>query len=100
MDRVIELRELFSSIPEVQKVYFQPPNNISMVYPCIRFQLSNITTKYADDLPYATNNRYLVTIIDENPLSAIPDAVKKFPTASFNNFYVAENLNHWVFSIM
>lgn len=43
--------------------------------------------------------RYTVTIIDRNPDSAIPNKVAELPLCSFNRFYTADNLNHFVYNL-
>lgn len=99
-ERRIELGKLFRAIPGVVEAYFQPPPSVKMVYPCIRYTLSEIDSTYADDLAYTARRRYSVTVIDADPDSEIPDhIVKNFRYQYFERFYAAENLNHWVFRI-
>ncbi len=97
MDRRLELHQLLKEITE--NVYFQPPTNIQLDYPCIIYQRDNLDTKFADDSPYALKTRYAVTIIDRDPDSLIPGEVAKMPLSSFNRFYTADNLNHDVYSV-
>lgn len=80
-------------------VYFQPPESVKMSYPAIRYELSRIDLQYADDRPYMSAKRYSVTIIDKNPDSFLPDLITALPFCSFNRFYTADNLNHWVFDL-
>lgn len=80
-------------------LYFQPPETTKMVYPAIVYNLSSIETQHADNRPYFQNKRYSVTVIDKDPDSRLPDEVAALPTAAFDRFYTAENLNHWVFRI-
>ena len=80
-------------------VYFQPPESVKMKYPAIRYSLDNITQIHADDLPYISANRYLVTIIDRNPDSILPSLLAALPFCKHERTYVADNLNHWVFTL-
>lgn len=80
-------------------VYFQPPSNIRIAYPCIIYSLANIDTKFADNIPYAHQRQYSLTVIDKNPDSLIVDKVASLPRCSFDHPYTADNLNHWAFSI-
>lgn len=89
------LHNIFKAI--TANVYFQPPT--SMLYPCIMYQLDGGRTRFADDIPYGYDKRYQVTIIDKNPDSALFDKVAALPTAVFDRFYVANNLNHFVFTL-
>lgn len=81
------------------KVYFQPPNNMQIQYPCIIYERDSVDMKYADNTPYSNTKRYMVTVIDRNPDSVIPDMVASLPLCAFNRFYTADNLNHDVYSL-
>jgi len=43
--------------------------------------------------------RYKVTVIDPDPDSLIPDKVASLPSAVFNRFFAANNLNHDVYNL-
>ena len=83
----------------VENVYFQPPNNVQLVYPCIIYKRDYADTKFADDKPYNQTKRYMVTVIDRDPDSDIPDKVASMPLSLFNRFYTADNLNHDVYNV-
>lgn len=81
------------------KVYFQPPPNVQMVYPCIVYSRDAAFTRFAGNKLYRYVKRYQVTVIDRNPDSEIPDKVMALPLASFERYFAADNLNHDVFTI-
>ena len=83
----------------VPNVYFQPPPTVAMTYPCIVYRRDSDHTEYADDLPYHRRKRYLVTVIDRDPDSPIPDKVGDLPLCRFDRFFTADNLNHDVFNL-
>lgn len=93
----LELHTLLTGI--VPNAYFQPPSTVDMSYPCIVYQLDEIGTDFANNVPYNLQKGYKVTVIDPDPDTSIPDEIAKLPTASFDRFYVADNLNHYVFTI-
>jgi hypothetical protein len=68
-------------------------------YPCIIYHRDFADTKFADDRPYSVVKRYMITIIDPDPDSDIPDKVASMPTSLFNRFYTADNLNHDVYNV-
>lgn len=71
-----------------------------MVYPCIVYSLNKIDTDHADNLTYRATKQYSVTVIDKDPDSSIPDSILRcLPMCSFERFYPADNLNHWVFNL-
>lgn len=85
-------------LPEGQ-VYFQPPETIKMVYPCIVYERSGIDTRFADDKPYSHKTRYSLTVIDRNPDSLIPGTVALLPMCQYDRHFKSDNLNHDVFRI-
>lgn len=99
MGRRLELQTLFEDLLGTRNVYFQPPANIKIQYPCIIYHRDTIDTKFADDKPYSHTKRYEVMVIDRDPDSEIPDKVAELPMCTHNRFYVADNLNHDVFNI-
>jgi hypothetical protein len=101
MGQRLDLHEkLLAIMPaESKNVYFQPPENLKMQYPCIRYEREFADTQYADNLPYAHAKRYRLTVITQDPDSEIPDMVKQLPYTSFQRFFVAEDLNHDVINI-
>ena len=80
-------------------VYFQPPTNIQMNYPCIIYKRDLRDVDYANNKPYNHEKRYMVMIVDRNPDSAIPELVAALPKSSFDRFYTADDLNHDVYSV-
>lgn len=100
MDQRLKLQELLESlVGEGGKVYFQPPGNLTMTYPCIVYQRSTAETRFAGNFPYNRHKRYSVTVIDRNSDSPIPDRVASLPMCTHSAFFVTENLNHDVFNL-
>lgn len=95
MGRRLDLHQILVAITPM--VYFQPPPNVQMTYPCIVYQRDAANTKFADDLPYAYTQRYQVTLIDRNPDNAILAAIAGLPLCSYDRGYSANSLNHDVF---
>ena len=93
----LQLHEILASFTD--NVYFQPPENIALEYPCIIYQRDYAETKFADDIPYNNTLRYVVTVIDRDPDSDIPGKVASMPMCLFNRFFTADNLNHDVYRL-
>lgn len=91
----LELQALLKELAE--NVYFQPPENVQMQYPCIVYHRDFAETEFADNAPYRFVWRYMVTVIDRNPDSDIPQKVAMLPMCVFNRFFTADLLNHDVF---
>jgi hypothetical protein len=93
----LELQSLFESLTE--HVYFQPPTNLSVQFPCIIYEIDGAKSERAGNKLYTHTKRYQVTVIDRNPDSELPDQVIELPLCEFNRFYTADNLNHNVFTL-
>ena len=99
MDKRSELGQIFREILGSGNVYFQPPSNIQMKYPAIRYERSDMETKHADNGVYNRRVRYTVTVIDHDPDSQIVSRVSMLPLCRFERHYAQDNLNHDVFEI-
>jgi hypothetical protein len=97
MGQRLDLHQLLESFAD--NVYFQPPTNVKLVYPCIIYKRDFAETKFADDGPYNFTLRYQITVIDPNPDSDIPGKVAELPMSLFNRFYTVDNLNHDVYNV-
>ena len=95
----LQLQSLLEEILETDKVYFQPPTNVVLTYPCIVYKRDFAETKFADNAPYDRTIRYQVTVMDKNPDSEIPSKIAALPMCLFDRFYTADNLNHDVFNL-
>ena len=91
------LHQLLETFTE--NVYFQPPTNIQLKYPCIIYKRDFAHTEFADDKPYNHTLRYMIMVIDPDPDSEIPSKVASLPLCLFNRFYTADNLNHDVYNV-
>ena len=100
MGQRLELQSLLEEIAgDGGHVYFQPPANVQMQYPCIVYNRDRAVTQFADDNPYRYTKRYQVTVIDRDPDSEVPDKVAYLPTCTHSRFFTADNLNHDVFNL-
>lgn len=93
----LELQEILEGI--TPHVYFQPPTNIQMQFPCIIYERDGSRLAHAGNKLYRHVKRYQVTVIDRNPDSDLPDNVIELPLCEFNRFFTADNLNHYVFTL-
>ena len=95
----LDLHDVLKEILGSDHVYFQPPPDVALVYPCIVYQRDLSQTIFADNVPYLNRLRYQVTVIDKDPDSDIPSKVAALPLCLFIRFYTADNLNHDVFNL-
>lgn len=99
MAQRLDLQAILVGILGSGNVYFQPPNGLKMQYPCIVYKRDDSLTEFAANKPYKYRKQYLVTVIDRDPDSLIPDKVAALPLCVFDRFYTADNLNHDVYKL-
>lgn len=96
----LKLQAEFEEVLGSRNVYFQPPTSVKMKYDAIRYSLVGKDLRRANNKIYRNINRYDGVVITPNPESAIPDAIlNHFEMCSFGTPYVAENLNHYPFTV-
>lgn len=94
------MHEEFCEILGSRNVYFQPPTSVKMQYDAIRYELSGKDTKRANDRLYVSTNQYSGVVITRNPDTTIPDdLLNHFEMCSFGKPYIADNLNHYPFTL-
>lgn len=76
-------------------VYFQPPENLKMKYPCIVYSRSTDFTIRSNDILYLATRRYDLTLIGFKVTDETCDRIREyFPMCDITQHYVADNLNH------
>jgi len=95
----IELHEELCALLGSRQVYFRAPESVKMSYPAIVYDRTNYRNDHANDDIYRQMKAYTITVIDKNPDSELPDKVMRLPFCRFDRHYVAENLNHDVFTL-
>lgn len=95
-----DLGDKLKEVSGYNHVYFQPPESVKMSYPCIRYEISDVDVKKADDTAYKRKVRYTVTRIgNKSEEQLIVAFLEAFPYCRFDRRYVADNLYHDVFTI-
>lgn len=99
MVRSQKLEEEFRKILGNENVYFQPPENVRMKYPCIVYALAGSVKLNADDTTYQLRNRYTATLITRNPDEERYNDIAFLPMCRFDRNYTVDGLHHFVFTI-
>jgi len=95
----LEFQALLQTLLGTGNVYFQPPPAFEMVYPCIVYSLSDIDAKHADNSPFILTTEYSVMYISRQPDDSAIYILAKLRGAKFGRTYIANGLNHAVFTI-
>lgn len=93
-----ELLEETTGLPR-SRVHFQPPEGFKLTYPCVIYNRDYSIKANADNRVYKIEKRYLITVIDHDPDSPIPDKIEWLPQASFQRFFAKDQLNHYIFNL-
>ena len=90
----------FSDKDDPWHCYFSPPDGKQMKYPCIVYKYTNDFDEFADNIPYKSSKRYIVTVIDEDPDSKIPGKLKEtLPYCTSDRNFETEGLSHFVYTL-
>lgn len=96
----LELHDELCEVLGTRNAYFQPPESVKMKYDAIRYELGEKDFKRANNGVYLSTNRYEGVVISRDPDTDIPDKlVARFKMISLGRPYVADNLNHYPFTL-
>lgn len=91
----IKLEDLLGS----KHVYYQPPENLKMEYPAIRYSKSDEEDIYANNIKYLSMSVYDLVVIDKKPDNPVIKKLLELPYSEFDRHYVADGLNHDIIRI-
>lgn len=84
----------------VDNVYFQPPENFKLNYPCIIYTRNNAYPQYANNKKYLNHDRYELILIYRDPDSELPKTLHDtFRYCRLDRHYVQDNLYHDAFNL-
>lgn len=96
----LNLHEELCEVLGSRNVYFQSPDSKGMKYPCIKYSLSGMDNRHANNKLYKNMNRYEVIVIDYDPDGTIHMSIlNRFQMCSYDRSYKADNLNHHVLTL-
>lgn len=95
-----DLQHRLEDILGSPNVYFKAPESGKMQYPCIKYDLSKIDTRKADNKIYKRDNRYTLYLIHKNPDNTLKDTIlDEFDYISMDSSYKSDNLYHYVYTL-
>lgn len=96
-DRLRLHDELLTFLPNV---YFQPPSNIKLIYPCIVYGKTGRNRHYANDVVYLSQQGYNITVIERDPDSKVAGSIeRKLKHCGITQYFTVDNLHHTVLSL-
>jgi len=95
MEKRLQLQQELEEILGTDNVYFQPPENVKLSYPCIIYAKASPRLQRADNRVYRYTQRYDVTVIYDDPdMDLSQRLVSHFPMCTLDRPYKADNLYH------
>ena len=95
----LALQNKLEELNNNKNVYFQPPENLKMNYPAIKYSLDKIDEKFANNRRYISIRRYGLIVISRKPDPEIINKLLDLPMCTFDRPYVSDNLYHYSFTI-
>lgn len=96
----LELHEELKTLLGTDNVYFQPPESEKIGYDAIVYNLTDITSRHANNRNYTNSKRYEVILITKKADNDLVDAIlNHFPYAIYNRSYTVDYLYHHSFYI-
>lgn len=83
----------------IPNVYFQPPENVKLIFDCIVYSLIRIDSMFANDNVYDLDHGYQLMYIHRNPDGPLTDTFASIPTCRFQRRFVSDGLYHDVYII-
>ena len=107
MGRRLDLHQKLKSIyrktigiePDTSRLAYQPTASLKLKYPCILYKLIEMPPRSANNFPYMIEHQYELTVIDQEPNSALREEIAKLPVCRLVRTYESDNLHHYVFHI-
>lgn len=99
MNRREELQTMLEELIGNHNVYFQPPENLKLKYPCIVYSIDDIHRLAADNKAYRWQHRYSLTYISTHPTDDVVDRLIELPLCSFDRAYTSDGLYHYNYTI-
>lgn len=99
MDRRLTLQAKLEEILGSDHVYFNPPENYRLRYPCIVYDTDDVERLSADNFAYIKHVQYTVTYISTKPDMGMVYKLMDLPLCSFERHYKADDLEHYVLNL-
>lgn len=81
-------------------VYFEPPENLKIFYPCIVYNLRGVRDSYADNVVYLGRDEYSITLIELDPDSPVyRQMLTSIPNIRMDSAYTSDGLYHKSFTV-
>lgn len=94
-----ELDALLCEKLDSEYVYFQPPEDMKISYPCIVYSLNGHFDRRADNDNYHRRREYSLVYITRDPDDEMIEKLADLPYCSMGRPYSSDNLHHYPYTI-
>lgn len=95
----LSLQSKLEELLGTRYVYYNPPENMRLEYPCFVYNLDDIDRLGGSNRGYTLFHRYLITLIDYTADNPVRDKILELPASSFVREYKAGNLEHYAINL-
>lgn len=95
----LDLQNKLEALLGNRNVYYQPPESLKMKYPAIRYSISDISSRHADNMKYTNFDNYEIIVIDNNPDNKVIRKILELPHSSYERHYISNNLHHDIINL-
>jgi len=100
MKTTLSLQDELKTLLGSNNVYFQPPSNVKMKYPCFVFERKSAKQLNANNKAYKFDKCYSLTYISsESDPEMVDTVVNHFQMCRYDRPFVSDNLHHDVFTL-
>lgn len=93
----LKLHQMLKDFTDDGNVYYQPPSNVKLEYPCIIYSLRDLESNRADNADYVDHAIFDISYIHREVDDEALGALFSLPYTIFDRHYVSENLYHDTF---
>ena len=94
-----QLHAMLEGALGLPNVYYQPPINVEMKFPAIRYSLKGIDKMKANNAAYKLTRAYEIIVISKSPDCAAIEKILEWQHTRYDRHYIADNLHHDVITI-
>lgn len=95
----LKLQTKLEELPDIRKVYYDPPEGVKMEYDAIRYSKRKPKTNFANDSRYFNMNCFELIVISRMPDHPAVEEILGWPYSSFERHYISDNLHHDVITL-
>lgn len=95
----VELQSELETALGSRNVYYQPPDGMTLTYPCIIYEPSSRRKTIANNKMYLQNRSYKITLVSKEPDLSVNDTILAMPYCTHDRSFKSDGLYHEVYNL-